>query len=380
MPAFFNHKPASVEELAFLCSQEVSLGDYSFASTIQSRVVVYDGAMLLEALRSKTKEQAILSEFNACLSSGPGVFAIKGAYPDKSLIDSVTSLFKLIITDEKQGGQTQADHFGANERIWNSLQKVAERDPGLFISYYGNPLLALASRAWLGPFYQITAQVNNVKPGSSAQTPHRDYHLGFQSTEVISQFPAQAQMMSQLLTLQGAIAHTDMAIESGPTLLLPFSQQVPSGYLSFLEPEFQGYFNANYVQLPLEKGDAVFFSPALFHGAGTNRSSDDRMANLVQISSAFGRPMESVNRMKMIKSVYSVLLEQQAGMSERELNDVISALADGYSFPTNLDSDPPVGGNAPKTARDYLIQALHEDWSPGQLAKELAAYDARRQA
>ena len=61
-------------------------------------------------------------------------------------------------------------------------------------------------------------------------------------------------------------------------------------------PEFQEYFDAHYVQLPLEKGDAVFFNPALLHGAGTNRTTDvKRMANLLQVSSAFGRAMGTVD-------------------------------------------------------------------------------------
>jgi len=49
--------------------------------------------------------------------------------------------------------------------------------------------------------------------------------------------------------------------------------------------------------MPLEKGDAVFFNPALLHAAGSNHATDiRRMANLQQISSAFGRPMETVDR------------------------------------------------------------------------------------
>ena len=62
--------------------------------------------------------------------------------------------------------------------------------------------------------------MNNVKPDSKAQSAHRDYHLGFQSPQTINQYPAHAQMMSQYLTLQGAIAHEDMPLEMGPT---PFS-------------------------------------------------------------------------------------------------------------------------------------------------------------
>ena len=47
-------------------------------------------------------------------------------------------------------------------------------------------------------------------------------------------------------------------------------------------------------------GRAAFFNPALFHAAGNNRSADiRRMANLLQVSSAYGRAMESVDRAKM---------------------------------------------------------------------------------
>ena len=47
-------------------------------------------------------------------------------------------------------------------------------------------------------------------------------------------------------------------------------------------------------------GDLLFFSPAVMHAAGTNKSSDIyRLANLLQISSAFGRAMETIDRQAM---------------------------------------------------------------------------------
>ena len=85
-------------------------------------------------------------------------------------------------------------------------------------------------------------------------------------------------------------------------MYLPYSQRYAAGYVACHLPEFIEYFDGHYVQLPLEKGDAVFFNPALFHGAGTNRSSEvRRMANLLQISSAFGRAMETVDRIAMTR-------------------------------------------------------------------------------
>ena len=54
-----------------------------------------------------------------------------------------------------------------------------------------------------------------------------------------------------MLTLQGAVAHSDMPLESGPTLYLPHSQKYQPGYLAANRPGFADYFVAHHVQLPL---------------------------------------------------------------------------------------------------------------------------------
>ena len=178
-----------------------------------------------------------------------------------------------------------------------------------FAAYYGNDIIALVTEAWLGPGYQMTSQVNVVNPGGAAQSAHRDYHLGFQTAEVIEHYPVHVHRISPVLTLQGAVAHCDMPLESGPTLYLPYSQAYLHGYLAMGLPEFKAYFDEHHVQLPLEKGDAAFFNPALFHAAGNNRSGDiKRMANLLQVSSAYGRAMESVDRTRMSAALYPALL------------------------------------------------------------------------
>ena len=85
--------------------------------------------------------------------------------------------------------------------------------------------------------------------------------------------------------------------------------------------EFAGvnkWFGAHHVQLPLRKGDLLFFNPALMHGAGANRTADRfRMANLLQVSSAFGRAMEAVDRTAMTLALYPALarLRRTPGVS-----------------------------------------------------------------
>jgi ectoine hydroxylase-related dioxygenase (phytanoyl-CoA dioxygenase family) len=129
------------------------------------------------------------------------------------------------------------------------------------------------------------------------------------------------------------------------------------------------------------KGDAVFFNPALFHAAGTNRSKDvRRIANLLQVSSAFGRAMESIDRLKMILRLYPALRDLLAGnaITTADADNAIAACAEGYSFPTNLDRDPPKGGMAPKSQQDLMRQALKENWQPDVFVDEVEAQAWRK--
>ena len=94
----------------------------------------------------------------------------------------------------------------------------------------------------------MTAQVNLVYPGGAAQRAHRDYHLGFQSSDVSAAYPAHVHDISPVLTLQGAVAHGDMPLESGPTKLLPFSQTYRAGYAAWRREDFRALFEQRYVQ------------------------------------------------------------------------------------------------------------------------------------
>jgi ectoine hydroxylase-related dioxygenase (phytanoyl-CoA dioxygenase family) len=131
------------------------------------------------------------------------------------------------------------------------------------------------------------------------------------------------------------------------------------------------------VQLPLMKGDLLFFNPAVMHGAGTNHTTDRfRMGNLLQVSSAFGRAMETVNRRAMCAALYPVL-KANPGLNAA---NVIAASAEGYSFPTNLDSNPPIGGLAPKSQADLMREALAAAHTPDAFNATLAALEAKNQS
>jgi ectoine hydroxylase-related dioxygenase (phytanoyl-CoA dioxygenase family) len=373
-----------LDDFRALAEKTTALGDYPHASAVEKNILIYDSRKVLASASTAEGRRAVLAEICEAFGDGPGIVVFKHAYADTSVIDEASAIFSEIIDEQHRTSSGGGDHFakpGANDRIWNSLEKHCLADPGNFAAYYGNAIVALASEAWLGPSYQMTAQVNRVNPGGAAQSAHRDYHLGFQSSEVIEQFPAHVHRLSPVLTLQGAIAHCDMPLESGPTLFLPHSQTYVPGYLALKRPEFKDYFDRNHVQLPLERGDVVFFNPALFHAAGTNRSSDiKRLANLLQVSSAFGRAMETVDRERMSAALFPALkaLKAAGTLSDAEIANAIASSAEGYSFPTNLDRDPPVGGLAPKTQAQLMHEALREGWSDEAFVAALAEQAAKK--
>ena len=384
-PADGLYSPAScsVEEFARLVETSTDAADYPWADDVIQNVLIY-GQRIQPALVNKKSRRSVQAELARALLTGPGIVVFQQAF-DPSVVDRGTEAFDALIAAQKASGVQSGDHFakpGANDRVWGALDKLAVYDPEVFADYYANDVLALISTAWLGPQYQVTSQINVVNPGGQAQVAHRDYHLGFMSAEQSARFPAHVHQLTAALTLQGAVAHCDMPVETGPTLYLPHSQKYEPGYLAFHQPDFTSYFDSHYVQLPLAKGDAAFFNPALFHGAGTNRTADvRRMANLLQISSAFGRAMETVDRTTVTRALFPVLAARlAAGASEASIRNVIAASAEGYAFPTNLDRDQPVDGLAPQTQAELVWQALREGWSVVTFGKVLREHATRRES
>jgi ectoine hydroxylase-related dioxygenase (phytanoyl-CoA dioxygenase family) len=383
-PGWFTAEDCRLEDFRAAVETATDLAAYPHADEVRENVLVY-GSRLRDSVTTTEGRRAVQAELARALADGPGIVVFTGAFPDRGVVDRATAAFEAMIAEQKAAGVAGGDHFakpGANDRIWGALDKFALRDPEGFAGYYGNDLIALVSEAWLGRGYQVTSQVNVVNPGGQAQVAHRDYHLGFMSEAQALAFPAHVHRLSPAMTLQGAVAHCDMPVVTGPTMYLPHSQKYAPGYVAFHQPEFTTYFDQHFVQLPLQQGDAAFFNPALFHGAGTNHSADvRRMANLLQVSSAFGRAMEAVDRTAMCRALYPTLCAQRAaGVDERTLRNVVAASAEGYAFPTNLDRDQPIGGLAPETQAELVWRALQEGWSPGVLDTGLAAQDERRTA
>jgi ectoine hydroxylase-related dioxygenase (phytanoyl-CoA dioxygenase family) len=337
---YFSQSDIDYDDLAKICSQKTLQEEYPFADSVSNNVVIYDANYLETFIGDSENELRLKTELHQVLEGGPGVFVIRNLYRHDA-IDQSNNIFEKIVESE---GNTSNDHFasGTNTRIWNAFQKVALEDPNAFISYYSNNLLKLVAESWCGPNSQMTAQVNIVRPGGEMQKPHRDYHLGFQENQVVELFPISAHRLSNYLTLQGGVAHTDMPLASGPTMVLPYSQQYELGYLAWRDNACTDFFNDNAVQNQMNKGDGIFFNPALLHGAGSNTTKDfHRIGNLLQISSPFGKTMERIDYLKIINRIYPLLLEHSINktLSEKLIENVLVCATDGYAFPTNLDND-----------------------------------------
>ncbi|MGO4604065.1 phytanoyl-CoA dioxygenase family protein [Terrabacter sp. 2YAF2] len=376
-PSWIRPEDARLSDLLEVLAARTDLADYPHATRVEQEVLVYDWATLRHTAADDASRRDVQAELARALSDGPGIVVLAGAF-DAEPLDRATAAFERMIAAQHASGAAAGDHFakpGANDRIWNALEKLAVADPEAFVDYYANDAVALAAQAWLGPGYQVTSQLNVVNPGGAGQTVHRDYHLGFQSAQTCAAYPAHVHALSQVLTLQGAVAHVDMPVESGPTLYLPHSQKYAHGYVAYQQPQFQDYFVAHHVQLPLSAGDAVFFNPALFHAAGTNHTTDvRRMANLLQVSSAFGRAMETVDRARVVQAVYPALrAARDSGMPRREVENVVAASAEGYAFPTNLDRDQPIDGMSPQTQAHLVIEGLDADLPAEDLDRRIQA-------
>lgn len=381
---WMNSDSCSIDEFRAVVEQTTRAADYPLAVDIQKNIPIYDAAEIRATALNPKMIEAYMTEWNGIFLSGPGVVVFRNTYDDHKLLDDVKMVLEGIISKERETNGARGDHFakaGENARVWNAHEKLCVATPKLFARYNANEILSLISRSWLGPLYQITAQVNVVYPGGRSQSPHRDYHMGFQTGEKLKHYPAIVHKLSAALTLQGAIAHCDMPIESGPTKLLPYSQLYLPGYFATHLQAFRDYFESQYVQLPLKKGDTLFFNPALFHAAGSNVSKDiNRFANLLQVGSAYGRSIEVVDRDRISIAVFPVLKEMANDnvLSSREVENVIAATAEGYPFPADLDLDSPSSGMAPASQQDIMRQALTENWETSRFNRAIEEYVRRR--
>ena len=86
--------------------------------------------------------------------------------------------------------------------------------------------------------------------------------------------------------------------------------------------------------------------------------------------------MEDVNHELVLKKIYPQLQDGQYRAGDFQA--LIAVAARGYSCPTNLDTDPPLGGMVPKTQQTLVREALANRWDEEQFTRALDEHTARR--
>ncbi|HET7800575.1 MAG TPA: phytanoyl-CoA dioxygenase, partial [Humibacillus xanthopallidus] len=151
---------AHLSDLLEVLRERTDLADYPYATRVEQEVLIYDWATLRHTAADEVTRRDVQAELSRALADGPGIVALTGAF-DAEPLERTTAAFERMIAEQRASGTTVGDHFakpGANDRIWNALEKLAVADPAAFVGYYANDAVALAAQAWLGPGYQVTSQ------------------------------------------------------------------------------------------------------------------------------------------------------------------------------------------------------------------------------
>ena len=92
--------------------------------------------------------------------------------------------------------------------------------------------------------------------------------------------------------------------------------------------------------------------------------------------------METIDRAKMCVLTYPTATKHfnDQTFSISEIKAAIAATAEGYSFPTNLDNDPPKGGLAPETQQALFVRALESSMDKIEFEKQLKLMENKKTA
>ncbi|MEY4339697.1 MAG: hypothetical protein RLZ14_1547, partial [Actinomycetota bacterium] len=139
-----------LDDLVAVMAPEPTLHQYPHASGIESGALVYDGPSTVAAVADPVQRREVLAEMAHALGpEGPGIVVLHHAVAVDA-VDAASKAFRALIAQQHASGAVAGDHFakpGANDRVWNALEKLAVQAPEVFAHYYASELIALVSEA-----------------------------------------------------------------------------------------------------------------------------------------------------------------------------------------------------------------------------------------
>ena len=202
-----------LDEFAALRRLHTDPGDYPFAAGVDRDVLIYDGEQLRrEVIDDPARGRALQAEWVAAMLDGPGMVVFKRAFEDHHRRRPGDRRVRR--DDRRRSGPravppaTTSRKPGANDRVWNALEKLALRAPG-GVRRRTTPTTSSrwSAKAWLGPATRSPRRSTSSTRVARRRIPHRDYHLGFLTDEVAEQYPAH---------VHRAVAGADPAGRGGP--------------------------------------------------------------------------------------------------------------------------------------------------------------------
>ena len=128
-PGYYHSEECNLPDFQKIIDQKLAIDSVPHAKEIKKNIPIYDIEELQNIFQSDALKNDLMAEWAWVLRESSGAIVLRNAYKDVSVIDEATQLYEDIIAEEKLTSGGGADHFaaaGANDRIWNSLQKLCE--------------------------------------------------------------------------------------------------------------------------------------------------------------------------------------------------------------------------------------------------------------
>ena len=197
----------------------------------------------------------------------------------------------------------------------------------------------------------------------------------------LAAYPAHLHRTSPVLTLQGAVAHCDMPLESGPTMLLPLLAAVRRRLHRVQPARVHRVLRRAPRAGAAAQGRRGVLQPRAVSRcrARTSRPTSGGWPTCCRSRRrSAGRWRRWTAPRWCARSTRRCCAMKAAGRPQRELHNVVVATAEGYAVPHQPRPRPADRQPGPASQVDTVLAALADDLTPEQLDVALRDQDERR--